>query len=165
MRSRKEGVRSSTLFSPQDRRILSSSCSTPNREHPLAEDGRRVRNDSRVSARKKKKKLSKMKRDAKRTRIAGKIKHSKKKKVLSNPALKAGKRVTKMIRKNIEELAAAKVATTGKRFVLGDLNDKAKTKMKSNLMKRNRKEMKAKRRFETLEDKIQEQLAQLRRED
>ena len=112
----------------------------------------------------KKKKLSKMKREAKRTRIAGKIKHSKKKKVLENPARRAGKRVTKMICKNIEELAAAKVATTGKRFVFGDLNAKAKAKMKTNVIKRNKREMKSKRRFDTLEDKIQEQIAQLQRD-
>ena len=69
-----------------------------------------------------------------------------------------------VIEEKIDGIVAAKVKLTGKRFIFGDLNDKASKTLKGIHLKRGKKELKKKRRF-TMAEKIEAELAALRRGD
>ena len=145
-----------------------------------------------VKKSKKKNTLAKRKKEAKRTRIAGTFfqifsslsfypclvllrrktryrlqgtkKSRSKKRALLDPSFKTNKRVKRVIDEKIEGLVASKVKLTGKRFIFGDLNDKASKTLKGIHLKRGKKELKKKRRF-TMAEKIEAELAALRRGD
>lgn len=139
---------------------------------------------------KKKNRLSQAKRDAKRTRIAGTVKHRKKKKAVTDVhhrtsqvrlslshsyarasfrneysflVLYAKQHVKRAIDANIEDIMTSKVKLAGHRFIFGDLESKGKEKVKSLHGKRSKREAKKKRRF-TMADKIEQELADLRRD-
>lgn len=96
--------------------------------------------------------------------IAGTKKSRSKKRALLDPSFKTNKRVKRVIDEKIEGLVASKVKLTGKRFIFGDLNDKASKTLKGIHLKRGKKELKKKRRF-TMAEKIEAELAALRRGD
>ena len=73
-------------------------------------------------------------------------------------------RVKRIIDEKIVGLVASKVKLTGKKFIFGDLNDKASKTLKGIHLKRGKKELKKKRRF-AMAEKIEAELAALRRGD